>query len=173
METETPYIQALQAKREYFQHAIETLMEKFQVQMVGNGYTDLILPISESLKLIEELTKMQVALKTITYWCLCTPESEKNLGCPHGLGGPRNRFGEGWYSEFCTVYYNIEEGGVNLDDISLEPKELVKLCNQIAANHLLYDLPKKSFFRECIHSGLWLHVPDDWKSLKYGVRNSL
>src|SRR4026207_185373 len=101
------YIQNLQNNPDRFQSAIETLLEKYQVQPVGNGYIDLILKKENSLNLIRELTNLPVAVCSLSWWCHFTLETESQLGCPHGYGGPQDKYGEGMFSE-CNQYPDFD-----------------------------------------------------------------
>src|SRR5689334_16938991 len=92
----TPYFQHL-ATSEQIQEAIEALLAEFHVLPVGTGYIDLIVPLPGALKLIEQLAALAVAVNSVTWWCHCTPESTAGLGCPHGMGGPIDPAGQGWY----------------------------------------------------------------------------
>jgi hypothetical protein len=111
----TPYMQQFLANDQACQNAIEHLLEVYRVQPVGNGYIDLILSCDRAILLIEELAKLPVAVTNLTWWCSCTTESKVQFGCPHGMGGPLNRFGEGWFSECVHFpFFEVENYGINL-----------------------------------------------------------
>lgn len=112
---QTPYMQQLLANDQVYQDEIEHLLEVYRVQPVGNGYIDLILPCDRAILLIEELAKLPVAVTNLTWWCCCTPESKVQFGCHHGMGGPMNEFGEGWFSECVGFpFFEVEKYGLNL-----------------------------------------------------------
>lgn len=165
---QTPYMQALQSAGESLQAAIERLMEKYQAQPVGNGYIDLIINGSDAPKLITELATLPVAVVHLTWWCLCTPDSKLQLGCPHGMGGPTNRSGPGWFSE-CVHYpdFIVDEHGVLLDDLTPSPAALTQQCAQLVINYLQHTLPNEPFYSPCLYPGLWLHVPEHWQRKYY------
>jgi hypothetical protein len=79
---------------------------------------------------MKELAQLPVAVDSLTWSCLCTPESRATLGCPHVYGGPANLFGDGWFSE-CVQYSDITvaDRGIDLDDNSLEPSRLADECS--------------------------------------------
>ncbi len=167
----TPYMQQLLENDMQHQTAIEQLLLKYKVQPVGVGYIDLILPKGDALALIKELAQLPVAVESLSWWCLCTQQSKATLGCPHGMGGPPNLFGEGWFSE-CVQYpiISVSDQGVDLDSISVEPGQLANECGQVLCNYIENVLPVEGFYSECLHPGLWLYVPQTWKRRNYFVK---
>jgi len=159
----TPYLRRLNDQREHIQACLESLLETYRVQPVGNGFIDLILPRDTAVRLISDLERMSVAIERVTWWCHSTPESRLVLGCHHGLGGPRNRNGEGWFSE-CVYYpdFYLPEHGVDLDAANVDPAELSERCGHLTRHYLQHVLSSEWFYRPCLHPGLWLYVPDDW-----------
>ena len=167
----SPYLQNLQNNPEQFQVAIEGLLKKYQVQPVGNGYIDLILDNDNSLRLIDELTKLYVALEELTWWCHYTPETKLKYGCPHGMGGPTNRFGDGMFSE-CVQYPDfVVKGLPNLiDEYSVKPKIFAAECNKMIINYIKNILPLEKFYSPCLYVGLWIYVPNEWKRKYYWIK---
>lgn len=162
----TPYMESLLKDSDRFQIGVERLLEKYNVQPVGSGYIDLIVDCSNALKLIEELASLPVAVQELSWWCLCTPESKLRLGCPHGLGGPENRFGPGWFSE-CVQYPDFVVAEHEVEYPSTEVHKSVNDIGQLMSNYVQTVLPNESFYSQCLHPGLWLLVPDDWKRKHY------
>jgi hypothetical protein len=163
-----PYMNQLLADPAQYQAAIEALLEEYKVQPVGNGYIDLIIARSRVGELARELARLPVVVNTLSWWCHCTVESTKRLGCPHGYGGPENRFGEGWFSE-CIHYpwFDVTEHGIELHEISVEPDVLAEACSRIVCDYIDHRLVSERFYSECLHPGLWLHVPDYWVRQRY------
>jgi hypothetical protein len=159
----TPYMLSLLDNAAHYQDAIQQLLVQHQAQAVGNGYIDIILPRHKAVTLVRDLAQLPVTVESLTWWCLCTPASKATLGCPHGLGGPLNRYGEGWFSE-CVQYpfFEVAEHGVDLYDPTMEPADLARKCSQIMIDYINDRLPREPFFTKCLHPGLWLHVPDTW-----------
>jgi hypothetical protein len=164
----TPYLQNLHNNQDQFQKTIDDLLGKYNVQPVGNGYIDLIVDCDRSLQLVDEFAKMTVAVERLTWWCHTTPESTLKYGCPHGLGGPLNRFGEGHFSE-CTHYpeFVLAEHHSPIDEYSLEPHLFAEKCSQLVTNYIKNALPNESFYSPCLQPGFWLNVPFDWKRKYY------
>jgi hypothetical protein len=165
------YLQTLQNDPERFQFAIETLLEKHQAQPVGNGYIDLILKKENSLNLISELTNLSVAVYSLTWWCHFTLETASLLGCPHGYGGPQDKYGEGMFSE-CVHYpaFDVFELPEPIHENSMTPELFVEKCNALAINYIQNILPTERFYSPCLYPGLWLRVPDDWKRKYYWAK---
>lgn len=164
------YLQHLQAEHERYQTAIEGLLERYEVQPVGNGYIDLIVARSRASRLIEELAQLPVIVTALSWWCLVTAESQAKWGCTHGCGGPLNKFGEGRFSE-CNHYpdFEIVNHGIALDDKSIATEHIAQKCSKILSDYIEHRLLQESFFSECLQPGLWLYVPDDWRRQRYLV----
>jgi hypothetical protein len=167
----TPYMNRLLAEPEQSQVAIETLLEECQVTPVGKGYIDLIIARSRAHALIDELAHLPVAVRAVTWWCLCTAETESRLGCPHGVGGPTNPFGEGWLTECVHIpWFNVTDHGVALDDSSVTPEALTDACRRVVCEYIDQGLAAEGFDRACMQPGLWLHVPRHWVRQRYFAR---
>jgi hypothetical protein len=164
----SPYLKNLQSDSEKFQIAIESLLEKYQVQPVGDGFIDLILDKNISLALIQEFTKLHVAVERLTWWCHVTSETKNELGCPHGMGGPQDVYSEGWFSE-CVGYsdFVVLEFLNPLDENSMPPEIFTTKCNELVTNYIKNTFPFEGFYSPCLYVGLWLRVPDDWKRKYY------
>ncbi|MBI5295475.1 MAG: hypothetical protein HY869_08360 [Chloroflexi bacterium] len=158
-----PYLKNLQSDPEKFQIAIEGLLEKYKVQPVGNGYIDLIVDKDISLALVHELTKLTVAIERLTWWCHVTSETKNELGCPHGMGGPQNKFGKGWFSE-CVGHpdFVVLDAINHLNKSSMLPEIFSTKSNEVVANYIKNIFPSEGFYSPCLYVGLWLCVPDDW-----------
>lgn len=168
--TQSPYWQQLISNQTYYQTEIEKLLKKYQAQPTGNGYIDLIVGRNIAIQLIEELAQLPIVVSDLSWWCLCTEESKTKLGCPHGMGGPLNRFGDGWFSE-CVHYpfFELAPQGIELENRSIEADVLAKESSKILADYLENRLLHESFYSECLHPGLWLYVPNEWRRQTYAV----
>ena len=166
----SPYLQSLTGNPKFYQSLIEGLLEKFQAQPVGYGYIDLILERESSIRLIEEFTKLPIAIARLTWWCHFTPETKLKFSCPHGMGGPINKFGEGFFSE-CVQFpdYAVAELPNSPDEFLLSPDNFAEECNKAVVNYIKNVLPFESFYSPCLYAGLWLNVPTDWKRKHYWV----
>jgi hypothetical protein len=136
--------------------------------LLGNGYIDLIIEKESSLNLIGEFTKLPIAIERVTWWCHYTAETKLKYGCPHGMGGPLNQYGEGMFSE-CVQYpdFALFEMSNPIDENSMTPAALAEKCNELVSDYIKNILPTESFYSPCLYVGLWAHVPDDWKRKYY------
>ena len=166
------YMKQLETNREHFQRSIENFLEQFKAQPAAGGYIDLILSRSNAVKVIQALAELPVAVVDLSWWCHVTPENKEKYGCPHGYGGPVDRLGIGRFSE-CDHYpfFSVEENGVNVEEEMSDAIRFAAKCSELMCDYLENQLPKEEFFSECLWSGLWLCVPDDWKRLSYLIDN--
>jgi hypothetical protein len=162
------YLQSLQDNSEHFQSAIEGLLEKYQVQPVGNGFIDLIIEKEKSLNLIDELSGLSVAVGSLSWWCHSTDETKSKYGCPHGMGGSLNRYGEGIFSE-CVQHpiFEVPELTSQNNEKSITPQTFSKKCNEVVVKYIVKVLPTESFYSPCLYPGLWLLVPENWRRKYY------
>ena len=167
----TPYSQHLLDTSEQLQPAIEDLLARFQVLPVGSGYIDLIVPFPDVFELIEQLAVLPVAVNFVTWWCHCTPESSARLGCPHGMGGPSDLAGYGWFSE-CVGYPDLDvtDYGVSLSDETTTAQSLARTCARIVSSYLTHTFPHEPFYSSCLYPALWLYVPEQWQRKQYLIR---
>lgn len=154
--------------------ALEKALAKFQVQPVGSGFDNLIVAPERADGLIAQLTLLGVSIDLVGWWCLCLPERMGELGCPHGIGGPKNRFGDGWFSECVHLPDFVVPNNKDKIDLSYSlhnsnNEREVKVRNAIAQKYLSDILPQEPFFSECLHYGFWLLVPPHWKRKTYFV----
>ena len=112
-----------------------------------------------------------VAVESAAWWCWVghtDAAAGDSTGCPHGQGGPANRFGPGWFSE-CGHYpdWSAAATGVDLMDPAAEPRHLARRCNRALREYLERILPHEPFYTPCLRPLLWLHVPDEWERVRY------
>lgn len=150
----------------HYQNVIESILEKYEVLPVGNRFIDLILPREMTNDFIQELTNISIGVQYITWWCYCTPYSQKTYGCPHGLGGPG--FGEGYYSECNGGEVDVAEL-VKTSFPSTEPKGFAIECNRWVLDYFVKRFKTESFYSPCLNPGFWLLVPETWKREQYWV----
>lgn len=161
---ETTYLQMLEKERAIIQPALDALLKKYQVDSVGKGYIDIIVSPSKSFLLIEELTKLSICIESVSWWCHYIPKKPITLDCPHGGGGPGNKFGPGWFSE-CYHYpcFEVEKQGFRFNKTSISMDIMIGECNRIVRHYLETEWIKEKFYSSCLYPGLWLQVPDSWK----------
>jgi hypothetical protein len=111
------------------------IFNKYQIQTVGNGYIDCICPKNNIERFISAIDELHVKIDGFTWWCF---SANGHQAC--GMGGPKNKFGEGFYSE-------VDSG-------------LIELKNNRGYKHyLLNEFPYSSEYKECLVPGFWLSIP--------------
>lgn len=73
---------------------LDAVMERLHITPVGSGYLELICPKDSIMDFIDEMDRLGLAITGFSWWCHVTQGHE-----PCGMGGPKDRFGDGWYSE--------------------------------------------------------------------------
>ncbi|QIK68757.1 hypothetical protein G7062_04175 [Erysipelothrix sp. HDW6C] len=109
------------------------LMDSFGVMSVGNGFIDCICSKDEIIRFSDALSKIDIEVTHFTLWEVVEKLDDKPKA---GMGGPKNRFAEGWYAELnCN---NFEYRGI---------ENLLEIVNQ-------YELE----FGCVVAPGLWLDI---------------
>ena len=115
---------------------LNEIFDEFHVQSVGNGYIDCICPKESIEGFISELDKLNIKIEGFTWWCF---SNENHPPC--GMGGPKNKYGEGFYSEM---------GNSGL--IKFQSNEEYK-------HYLLENFQKSNDYKDCLRPGFWLKLP--------------
>ncbi len=169
MTTKVTYFSKLEQNKEYLQSQLDNLLKKHKAQPVGNGYGDIIVPRDSYINFINELTILNLAIETKSWWCHCTPENERLFGYPHGYGGPKSKYFDGWFSERVNDFDKIEVSKIEqLENTFTE--ETVKKINEEVLNIIEnkrtityangdYQVFKKD---KCLTPAIWIRVPEDW-----------
>ena len=158
------YLTSLQAEKLKKQKAIEDLLAKYPCQSIGKGYGEIITDFEKVHELIDEFTQIGVAIVGVAWWCHCSDEHQEMFFCPHGLGGPENEFGEGWFSEMVDEGYRYFLSQEQLDGFELHQDHISNIMsfnNKISS--YLDEFPENENFIACLTPALILYVPEDWE----------
>ncbi len=93
----------------------------------------MICPVQNIGEFIDRMDELGIAIKGFTWWCHVHGYYQ-----PCGLGGPRNRYGDGWFSE-------IPMNKI----ICFESNEELK-------HYLLVNYPDSHEYKECYVPAFWL-----------------
>lgn len=156
------YFDFLKMNTKRIQNDIELLITKYKVEPVGNGYIDMIINNDLVEEFISELTKSNIIVEGVTWWCHFTKTSEIEIGCPHGMGGPISDYYEGWFSETQIPIYEVTTDKVIRIDMNTLSNGVKEINSQVI-NYIKYDFPKSDEYLKCLVPALWLLVPEDWK----------
>lgn len=156
-------------KKDIVKH-LEFLMIKYRVEPVGYGYIDCIVMKDKLEEFIKEISNIGVLITTVSWWCYVDPKESIHSGCPHGMGGPKSIYYEGWFSELQNPSYDVDE---KIIDNILESfdKHWIYTVNMKTLDGIRKMLEKpfrytsKDFIigNKCVTPALWMLVPDDWK----------
>ncbi len=123
----------LQLKKE-----IDKIIEKLKIQPIGNGYIDCICPMENAITFIDSMTRLNINITEFTWWCFVDDKHE-----PCGMGGPKNKYGNGWYSEVCM------------------DKIFQFSSNDEIKRYLLYEWNNSDIYKSCFVPAFWLDIPDE------------
>lgn len=161
------YLKYLSTIKVVKQNEIEDLLEKYKSQPVGTGCIDIITANNLVDDLIKELTNINVVINGVTWWCHCSDTNKERLGCPHGMGSPISDFYNGWFSEMCHLeMYDIPENELQHLKFDENTPSEIKSINERIKNYIK-DFSNHKDYTECLTPALWLHVPNEWKRVKY------
>ena len=123
---------------------LDDLLFENKIQPVGMGYIDCITMKESVSGFINSLTKLKVNVLAISWWCYCSIGGNIETGCPHGGGGPKSVYFDGWFSEM----YQIPNNEIKHNS------EVVPYIENI--------WPISKDYLPCLQPAFWLDVPDDW-----------
>ncbi len=129
-------------RRKYMKGKLNFLLLKHKVQPVGKGYSDCIVSPENLRDFVNALTKEDVRIKGLTWWCHSTEQNKKNYGCPHGLGGPLSVYHNGMFSE------------MSLDLVEFE-------SNNEVLDYVFNVAPNLPYYSPCFTPALWLDIDFD------------
>ncbi len=158
------YLSELKSVQSTKQKAVEDILEKHQCQPVGKGYAEIITDYEKVHEVIEELTQIGIVVAGVAWWCHCTEENQEMLYCPHGVGGPENEFGEGWFSEMVdeSYYYFIAEDELKMLELDHDHSSTIQLFNEKISTYL-DEFPNHEDFISCLTPSIMLAVPEQWE----------
>ena len=154
------YFETLESNNGILQQKLNKIIIKNLVQPVGNSYIDMIILKDKSQEFINDLTRINIAVESISWWCFCNEKNKELLSCPHGYGGPKSHFYQGWFSEMGN-YNDIEREALHELEENFTT-EKIKEINKKALK-IIKEINNDKYFTECLTSGIWAYVPDDWK----------
>lgn len=76
------------------QEKLEEIIKRLRMVRVGTGFFEMICPKNSITEFIDEMDRLHIDITGFSWWCHVTEDHE-----PCGMGGPRNIYGDGWYSE--------------------------------------------------------------------------
>ena len=134
-------------KVEEIKNKLDDLLLRYKVQPVGWGYIDCITIKENTSDFVNSLTKLGIGISELTWWCHCAVEGNKSTGCPHGGGGPRSKYFDGYFSEM----YQIPIRCFSHNDEVL--------------HFIISEWPANKDYLPCLVPAFWLNVPDDLRNL--------
>lgn len=130
---------------------LDQILRSHKAQPVGDGYIDVIVKQENVRKLVEILIQNGVKITEICWWEYVDSWTAKSK---YGLGGPKSRFYDGWFSE---IWY----GDDYITENSVE--EIMKIIEN--KEYQFLDGESISYKQDnFLVPALFLDVPDEWKS---------
>ena len=135
---------------------LDNIIEKHKAQPVGYGYIDIIVSRDKYRCFISDIVRSGYKVNCVSWWEWC-PD---NIECKYGLGGPKSRFYEGWFSEL----------SINVDDlklsIDLEIEEKINtIINLIETKTISFADEIVTFMdNQWLTPAFWLDIPNEWRN---------
>jgi hypothetical protein len=164
------YFDYLNTNKKEIVERLEDLLTRYKVEPVGYGYIDCIIMRDNLEKFIMEVSTLGVLITSVSWWCYVNPNESSQNGCPHGMGGPKSDYYEGWFSELQNEMYELDMTEVN-SILEAYDKQLIGALNQKVLKRIwqMLEIPflytPNDYIPEnrCVTPALWLLVPDDWR----------
>lgn len=164
------YFDKLENNRDDFIKKLNELLKKYCVEPIGNGYIECIVQKEFFINFVNELTKLGIAIEGCSWWCYVNPNFSNELGCPHGMGGPKSIYFDGWYSELQNPIIYLEDNErdliltlYNINLISYNNKKITELICKTLKTPFNYTPTEFIENNKCVMPALCLLVPDNWK----------
>ena len=127
---------------------LDRLLETHKAQPVGHGYIDIIVNRENYKSFVNDLVSNGYEIESVSWWEWC-PGDKKN---DYGLGGPRSRYYDGWFSEL----------SVPVDDID---GHIEKVINLIETKSISFPNEIVTFKQDnWLTPAIWLNVPKEWRN---------
>ena len=123
------------------QDDLDIVLVQNKVQPVGKGYIDCIVTKEFVKPFLKQVLALNIKITGLTWWCHCTDSSN---GCPHGMGGTKSKFFDGWFSE------------MNWPLVELPPAAGVSEIMDYVFN----QFPKDEDYTPCLVPAFWLCVAE-------------
>lgn len=136
---------------------LDSLLEKNQTTIVGEGYIDIIVPRSHLVQLINDLVENNITITHVTWWEFCKWDDQNH----YWMWWPKNYFGDGWYSELPIDYFQI----IKSTDNKVEIKSYLIALIQNKEISFWEEIIR---YKNCewLTPAIWLDLPDDWKNIQ-------
>lgn len=127
---------------------LDIVIKNYEIVPVGNGYIDLITRREFILQFINALNNLNIKIAAVSWFDFVDYKREA-----WGLGGPKNPYGEGWFSEICSddAYFST----TLLDNVIENNNQYLKYIFEDAKKQM------KHFYNSFVPS-FCLEVPKEW-----------
>lgn len=165
------YLEYILKDENSIKEKMDSIIKNNEVEIVGYNYGECIVR-KEKLDLVfEMISDIGIIISAISWWCNVENEESERKGCPHGMGGPRSKYGYGWYSELQNPMINLEDDLLielkitfNLEKIKKSNLEILNELNTRLSTPFLYTSTNIIEDNRCVTPALWIEVPDTWKN---------
>jgi hypothetical protein len=136
---------------------LDRLLEEHKAQPVGNGYIDIIVKRENYKLFVTDLVRNGYNIMCMSWWEWCPGEKKSDFG----LGGPKSRYYEGWFSELIIDLDEFEIGARNK-----EREEVIReVISAIETKLISFPTETVTFKQSAwLTPALWLDVPEDWRN---------
>lgn len=130
---------------------LDELIKKFEVIPACWYYSELITRKEMVVPFVNGLAELGIRIRGFTWWCYVDGTTSE---CPHGLGGPWNAYGQGWFSELG-----------HWDNIQLAELESVEETNRRYVDYYMNIFPRMQTYLSCVVPAIDIDVPESWQNV--------
>lgn len=149
---------------------LEKLLSEYQIEVLGTAYDDLIIMRDKLEGFLSELNALGILVRFVSWWCYVNPKTAADSGCPHGMGGPRATYAEGWFSELQNDGYMVDAHTIDRlmfrydrQTVQKVNKQTLQGIDELLRKPFRYTSAEYIKGNDCVTPSLWLHVPKDWR----------
>lgn len=157
------YLKKMDSFDKEYKKIIHDLVGEYKIQSVGSGYNELIIPLESVMEFIGELTRKEIMIDSLAWWCHCTKENESKYGCPHGLGGPQSVYSDSWFSEMQIQAFEVSPKKLSALNENPDVEKIKEINNSVRT--AIASIGEDDEYSPCLLPALGLFVPPDWKSM--------
>lgn len=160
------YFDYLESNKKEIVEQLERIFELYKVEPVGDGYIDCIVLKDNMQMFINEISASGILITDVSWWCYVSPNNNESSGCPHGMGGPKSKYYDGWFSELQNAFYEVDKDKVeslinsyDSNKVSFLNMQTIEGIQEMLRVPFRYTPTEYIRENKCVMPGIWLLIP--------------